>query len=114
PQEAFKLRRDLVVSRQSSKDRILFVIKDPATARFFRLGPSEYSIARQLDGNRSLDAICQGVEAESGAILHPRTLEQFVERLRRLGLLEEGSAEPREGPHQRRARRGSLLYYRLK
>jgi putative peptide zinc metalloprotease protein len=116
PQEASKevprLRRDLIVSRQVTRGETLYVVKDPASTRFFKLGPFEYSIARQLDGTRPLEGIRRSVEAESGAVLHPRTLEQFLERLGRLGLLEGPAARDREVLHQRN-RRGSLLYYRF-
>lgn len=110
--EVHRLRPDLVVSRQVTRGETLYVVKDPLSARFFRLGPFEYSIARQLDGTRTLEDIRRNLESESGAVLHPRTLDHFLERLGKLGLLEDPSKGGREAPHQRN-RRGSLLYYRF-
>lgn len=112
PRKIPRFRGDLVVSRQVTRGETRYVVKDPASARFFKLGPFEYAIARQLDGTRSLESIRQSIEAESGATLHPRTLDLFLERLGRLGLLEEAGEREREIPHQR-PRRGSILYFRF-
>src|SRR6058998_1487613 len=109
-----KLRSDLRVSPQGVAEGATFVVKDPATGRFFRLRQAEQFIAQQLDGSAPLDVIPQRFEQKFGAPLAPETLREFVEYLRRLGLLEtEGPrAEPRADP--RRTFRGNLLYLRLK
>ena len=109
-----KLRSDLRVSPQGVAEGATFVVKDPATGRFFRLRQAEQFIAQQLDGSVPLDVIPQRFEQKFGAPLAPETLREFVEYLRRLGLLEtEGPrAEPRADP--RRTFRGNLLYLRLK
>jgi len=109
----FKLRDDLVVSRQrTTAGAICFVVKDPANRRFFRLKEAEYEIVRQLDGPTSLDAIRATISERLGAPLSPETLERFLQRLNQLGLLEtEGQAG--SGHRQSRKVRGSLLYLRL-
>ena len=50
-----QLRSDLVVSRQDTTAGAVFVVKDPATGRFFRLREAEHFIARQLDGSTPLE-----------------------------------------------------------
>ena len=40
-----KLRRDLLVSRQETSEGTFFVIKDPATGRFFRLRLAERGVS---------------------------------------------------------------------
>ncbi len=107
-------RSDLIISRQKLSAETSFVIKDPATGRFFRFREPEHFIAQQLDGATPFDVIRQRVEEKFGASLSQETVEQFVENLRRMGLLEAEGAE--RGPlAQRRGRvRGSLLYLRFK
>ncbi len=109
-----KIRHDLILSRQEQGGTTHFVLKDPTSGRFFRFKEPEYFIAQQLDGATPLDAVRQRVEEHFGAPLDQQTLEQFIERLRRLGLLESEGAEAAH-PAQRRGRiQGSLLYLRLK
>src|SRR5437867_11083582 len=109
-----KLRSDLRVSPQGVAEGATFVVKDPATGRFFRLRQAEQFITQQLDGSASLDVIKQRFEQKFGAPLAPETLEEFVERLRRLGLLETESSRAGHRADPRRTFRGNLLYLRLK
>lgn len=109
-----KLRSDLIVSRQETAGETSFVFKDPATGRFFQFREAEHFIARQLDGSTSLDVIQRRVEEKFGASLSQETLKQFVEKLRRLGLLEAEGAEHGHPTPQRGRVRGSLLYLRFK
>src|SRR5262245_40013832 len=101
-QECPMLRRELVVSRQTSADGgTAFVIKDPQ-GRFYRLPELEYFIARQLDGTASLDLVRRRVQESFGCLLSRENLEQFVDRLRAMRLLREAEGEVPEHPHQRR------------
>ncbi len=109
-----RLRGDLVVSRQAANGTVAFVVKDPATGRFFRFRETEGFILHQLDGRTPLAALRARVEDAFSAALSPATLEQFVERLHRLGLLaDDGSAQFSTSPHAGRIR-GDALYLRLK
>jgi putative peptide zinc metalloprotease protein len=108
-----KLRTDLIISRQETKEGVFFVFKDPLTGRFFRFREAEYFIARQLDGSTRADLIRQRAEERFGSALALDTLTKFVESLGRIGLLESG--EPRRGDATGKKRiRGSLLYLRYK
>jgi putative peptide zinc metalloprotease protein len=109
-----KLRGDLVVSRQGTAQETTFVVKDPATGRFFRLKEPEYFIGKQLDGATPVDVIRQRVEERYGAPLSAEGLEQFIEKLRRLGLLESEGTAVGQRVHEGGRIRGSLLYLRLK
>jgi multidrug resistance efflux pump len=108
-----KLRGDLITSRQETPEGTFFIIKDQITRRFFRFREPEHLIARQLDGTTSLAAIQQKLEGELGAI-PTEMLEQFVEQLRRLGLLHVDRLAASEHGHSHRRVSGSLLYIRLK
>ncbi|MDA2927344.1 efflux RND transporter periplasmic adaptor subunit [Acidobacteria bacterium AH-259-G07] len=109
-----KLRNDLVVSQQETAEGTSFVVKDPATERFFRFREVEHFIAQQLDGSTPFDVIRQRAEEKFGAPLTQDTLEQFIEKLRRLGLLETEGAEFGHQKHRRGRIRGHPLYLRLK
>jgi putative peptide zinc metalloprotease protein len=92
-----KLRSDLIISRhQQSGDEpgAPFIIKDPACGRFFSFREAEHFIAMRLDGTAPLDEVRRRTEDALGARLDANTLQQFVERLSRLGLLEQN--EPPE------------------
>ncbi|HKG93071.1 MAG TPA: efflux RND transporter periplasmic adaptor subunit [Gemmatimonadaceae bacterium] len=98
-----RLRDDLLVSKQETRDETFFVVKDPTTRRFFRLREAEYYVARQLDGASPLEAVRGRVATTLGEELEPDELEGFVAQLRRQGLLAP------EGEHGAPAARGGLL-----
>ena len=107
-----RLRNDLVISRQDGSEGTIFVIKDPVTERYFRFKETEHFIAQQFDGATSLDTARQRFEGKFGVNLSPENMEQFVNRLRGVGLLTNGEAAP---PVQRSARKrvaGDIFYLR--
>lgn len=110
PPRVPKLRPDLVISQQGDS----CVVKDPVTGRFFRFGPIEHFIVGQLDGSSPADLIQQRVEERFQATLEPGSVEVFVERLRRLGLLDTGQSAARPVGSKSGLWRGSILYLRLK
>jgi putative peptide zinc metalloprotease protein len=109
-----KLRGDLVISQQETKEGTGFVVKDPATGRFFRLKEVEHFIARQLNGSTQLDAIREKVEQKFGVTFTPETLEQFIQTLGQFGLLEKEGVDSGFVANKPRTIRGSLLYLRFK
>jgi multidrug resistance efflux pump len=90
------------------------VTKDPVTERFFRFGEVEGFILERLDGNTSPDSLCSQTAERFGAALSPETLEQFVSRLRKLGLLESSEAQPASVGGRQRRIRGNLFYLRFR
>lgn len=110
----FRFRTDLIVSQQVHDDESIYIIKDSVTGRFFRLREPEYRITQQLDGLTSLDLVHQRVEEQIGARLALPTLEQFIDTLRRLGLLEEEEAKEGHLPPRLGRVEGGLLSLRLK
>ncbi len=109
-----RVRSDLRVSEQNAQDGTTFVVKDPATGRFFRFGPAEHFIAQQLDGATPFEAVRHRFEQKFGTPLSPESVGEFVNTLRRLGLLETERPQGGRGAHQRRWFRGNPLYLRLK
>jgi len=107
-----KLRRDLVLSAQGDGDATALIVKDPATAKFFRFRQVEAFVLQRLDGTTSLDTLRPEVERTFGVAVAPATLQQFVAKLDRLGLLTKEEGVPLSHAPPKRAR-GSLLYLRL-
>ncbi|MEW6305960.1 MAG: efflux RND transporter periplasmic adaptor subunit, partial [Verrucomicrobiota bacterium] len=107
-----RLRDDLIFSQQGESGAATFVIKDPARGRFFRFKEPEHFIARQLDGATSLDLVRQRVEERFGGAIPAEALERFVERLRLLGLLDDGTVPA--AVYERGRIRGDILYLRMK
>jgi putative peptide zinc metalloprotease protein len=110
-----KLRTDLVVSPQDGPEGLSFVIKDLVAERFFRFKEIEHFIARQFDGTTSPEMVRRRVEERFGVGLSPENLLQFIERLRRLGLVTEGEAAALSPPARKRRRvAGDLFYLRAR
>jgi multidrug resistance efflux pump len=106
-----RLRSDLIVSRQDLAGETCFVVKDPATEKYFRFRAAEQFILEQLDGATSLQTIRERVEEHFGSSLDPETLTGFLERLSELGLLDTGRKPSLERPGRPK---GKLLYLRFK
>jgi biotin carboxyl carrier protein len=94
-----RLRPDLVFSTRPSRDGGV-VVKDPLRRKYFRLGPCELFIARQLDGETAMDEVRRRAEAQFGAVMSSSALEAFTGALHSAGLLDDGStpAAPRRKP----------------
>src|SRR5216684_2717972 len=107
-----QLRRDLVLSAQGDGDATALIVKDPATAKFFRFRQVEAFVLQRLDGATSLEALRPEVERMFGVAVAPTTLQQFVAKLDRLGLLAKEEGAPVSHAPPKRAH-GSLLYLRL-
>src|SRR5262245_21954457 len=107
-----KLRDDLVFSRQDGLEGTIFVVKDPVTERYFRLKETEHFIVQQFDGATSADTVRQRFEGKFGVNLSPENMEQFVNRLRGVGLLTNGEAAPTVQPAARKRVAGDIFYLR--
>ena len=64
-----KLRSDLIISTADIDGQTVYNIKDPITARFFRLRKPEYWLAKQLDGASSLESIASGFQAKFSLVV---------------------------------------------
>jgi putative peptide zinc metalloprotease protein len=90
-----RLRDDLVISQQVFENKTYYVIKDPITQRFFRIGEPEHFIIKKLDGKTSGEQIVQKLQEELNVKISPDTLNRFIERLEKAGFLE-GEVSQRE------------------
>jgi putative peptide zinc metalloprotease protein len=108
-----KLRTDLIVSRQQTSTAVCFVIKDPLSAAFFRFGETEHFIARQLDGETSLEAVRQRTEKYFDAALSRETLNAFIKNLEKNSLLDAGKPSSKHKSATKRIT-GNPLYLRFR
>src|SRR5438552_16475227 len=109
-----RLRNDLVISRQDGSEGAIFVIKDPLTERYFRFKETEHFIVQQFDGETSPETVRQRFEGKFGVNLSAENMEQFVNRLRGVGLLTNGEAGKSVQAAPRRRVAGDLFYLRFK
>lgn len=107
-----KLRSDLVIRRQETSGEKVFVVKVSKTQRYFNLGEAEHFIARQLDGETSLETVCQRAERQFGAALSRQNLDEFVDKLQHMQLLEAEDATTEKVSWRRGRIRGNVLYLR--
>lgn len=113
-QAAPRLRDDLLISKQETREETFFVVKDPATRRFFRFREAEYCVARQLDGATPLETVRERVARELGADPEPQVLEGFVAQLGRQGLLAPEGDAPLPGRPANKFFGGNAVWFRVK
>ena len=87
-----RLRADLAIVEQIFRGEKSFVVKDPATQRYFRFRPVEIGVMRLFDGTRTADQVAAAL-AEHGMRLTGRAVEGFARKLASIGLLERSLAE---------------------
>jgi multidrug efflux pump subunit AcrA (membrane-fusion protein) len=87
-----RLRADLAIVEQVFRGETSFVVKDPATRKYFRFRPVEMGVMRHFDGSRTADEIATALAAD-GVRLTARAVEGFARKLASIGLLERTLAE---------------------
>jgi multidrug efflux pump subunit AcrA (membrane-fusion protein) len=116
------LRADLAIVEQVFRGETSFVVKDPATQKYFRFRPVEMGVMRCFNGQQTHDQIAETLESQ-GVRLSARAVEAFARKLASIGLLERTLVERttleleriRAQRRQRRQRtlfRGELLRMR--
>jgi putative peptide zinc metalloprotease protein len=109
-----RFRPDLQVSEQRGGVATVYVLKEPASGRIYRLPEAAYFIARQLDGHTASEEIRKRVEEKFGDVLSREELDAYTAQLRRLGLLEDATQPPNSQAAPAGRVRGDLLYLRFK
>ena len=82
-----RLRPDVTIVEQVFRGETSYVVKDPATHKYFRFRPVEAGVMRHFDGRRSVEEIAAAL-AEQGVKLTARAVEGFAKNLANIGLLE--------------------------
>lgn len=111
-----RLRRDLTITEHSYRNRVSYVIKDPVSLRYYRLGPLEYFVAQRLDGKRTLNDLLLEVEQAYGKnFLTQADLQRIINMFINMSLLELDSdralqlAKWLQNQHQLLLRKTSLI-----
>ncbi|HUR94627.1 MAG TPA: HlyD family efflux transporter periplasmic adaptor subunit [Gemmatimonadales bacterium] len=96
-----RLRPDLVLVEQSYRGEQSYIVKDPATHKYFRFRPVEAVVMQSLDGRPVEEAVAS--LAEQGIRVTVGVVEKFAAKLRNMGLCERTLQE-----------RSSMLVERLR
>jgi putative peptide zinc metalloprotease protein len=89
------LRRDLNITQVSYRRRRNWVVKDPASLRYFRWGEWDYRVARLLDGKRQLEEITAELSRSLGTEIDPDQVRQTVNNMLGAGLLRSNGTVAR-------------------
>jgi len=84
-----KIRDDLIIQKIPQKDGSFhYVIKDPITAQFFKVGEPEYFIIRSFDGKNSIADVAAAFKTKFDSDLDPAELESFAGQMQQLCFLD--------------------------
>jgi len=87
-------RKDLSVVRRQVEDEIFYVVGDPVSHEYHRLGESEHVLLELLDGTRDLPAVASAFEIRTGLAIDREDLTEFVDSLRQEGIVETSGFDP--------------------
>lgn len=102
PQDALRLRQDLRIAPASGGS---VTVHDPASGRYFRLGPVESFLLGRMDGRALEEARAEVLRAFPAVALSVEQVCAFAARAARLGWISGATAEPRRPPWWRQALR---------
>src|SRR5438105_3516258 len=104
-------RPELLLSRLGTAGE--YVVKDPHTRSYYRLGEEEHFLLSELDGQRTGQKICDDFAVRFGQVLTGEELSEFLSLAGARGFLQ--TTESREQPAARPVppkTKQSLLYWR--
>ncbi|HWN18668.1 MAG TPA: HlyD family efflux transporter periplasmic adaptor subunit [Gemmatimonadales bacterium] len=87
-----KLRPDLVLVEQTYRGEQSYIVKDPATRKYFRFRPVEIMVMQTLDGAHT-PTEAAAVLAGEGVRVSPAGIEAFAAKLGGMGLCERTLGE---------------------
>lgn len=87
-----RLRPDLVIAEQVYRGEVSYVVKDPATHKYFRFRALEIAVMQEFDGKRPIPEIAVALAAD-GVPVKPASVEGFARKLKDMGLVERSMAE---------------------
>ena len=84
-----RVRNDLIIQQIKGKDgAVHYVIKDPITRSFFKVGEPEYFIIKNLDGRKAIDEIIRIFKEKFEADIEKSEIEAFVGHMQELCFLD--------------------------
>jgi len=88
------IRADLIIVPQVEQGIQTYMVKDPISRTYHRVGEMEYAVMTLLDGQNSLHQIQEKFEEKTGGIiLEAKELERFLKFLREADHLEKSKTE---------------------
>ena len=108
-----RLTRGVTITRrQVSEEEIYYLVRDPGSGSFLRMGEVEAAVLRLLDGSRSLSDVAETLARAHDFHVGVPVIEGFVASLSRRGLIESRGIDPeafrQEWQKQERARKSSV------
>lgn len=105
-------RAELVIQQIDESGK--YVLKDPRSGRFFEFREAECFLLRQLDGQQNAPQVCEAFESRFGESLTQEELNEFVQLVRRRGLVRESNEmrTDESSGAQPAHRKQSILYWR--
>lgn len=113
PEKFPKFRSDIIITAQKFEGETFYVLKDPISQKFFRIKEGEYFITQNLDGKTSPDEILHRFTERFNLALSPDSLNQFIEKIDRLGFLEKEAVEREEERVSLRAKKEKNTFKRI-
>ena len=104
-----QVRKDLIIVKQKQNRDDIYIIKDPISGRYFKVGEDEYSLLQLLDGSRTIEDLLASLGADSGFDLEE--IRGFVNTLNENFFLESKRPEPKS---RRLIEKSSLFHIRMK
>ncbi len=88
------LRRELVFRLQTFCGKQCYVVEDPASARFFRIGLVEYAFISRLDGRRTIGEVLRDtIQSRADCVFTPSDALAICQWVVRSGLTRDESTE---------------------
>jgi putative peptide zinc metalloprotease protein len=83
------LRSDLVISQQKFQGKTSYVIKDPVSLRYYRLGPRELHLAGLLDGKKTVAEVTEEMQEKfPDAAIDEETVMRIFDLFMRMSFLQ--------------------------
>ncbi|MEK6707143.1 MAG: hypothetical protein AAB116_23865 [Candidatus Poribacteria bacterium] len=117
------LRSDLIISRQSHRDKVAYIVKDPVKNQYFKFDENEWAVISMFDGTATLEEIVHRYRANHpGLLIDLQTVNDYKDNMASVNLLEKVRREANvlliERKKQARGRqllsmKGSLAYKKI-
>lgn len=86
------LQPGVVLIEQHYRGERGYVLKDPATRKYYRFGPGEAAVIQALDGTRTIEEVAEHLTRQ-GLATTAAAVDAFARTLSRMGLLQRSMAE---------------------
>jgi putative peptide zinc metalloprotease protein len=95
-----RLALEVDITERVEAEATRYIVRNAATARYFILKPTEFSILSQFDGTLAVSDIAKSGSPGTGLRVPMPTLVRFLGKLDSLGLLARGGTDDTTAAHQ--------------